>query len=154
MHSYQIDLEAEQIVRWIMAESRLAPSEFRITARRAIEPRALPTRKELRLGDEERDDLSESVTTGTLEIAPAHAAEGWRLTITVEDELGPRRLGKSGAAQEREIDIDAFYASFIRQGRGVAGAVAEVEDAESEQRLIRLLEDMETNRHGASRGRS
>ncbi len=117
-------------------------------ARRSVEARAVPTRKEFRLGDEEREDLSETATVATLEIAPAHGAEGWRLTITVEDELGPQPRGRLG---EREIDVAAFYEAFLRHDRGAAIAVAEVEGEEGEAHLTRLLEDVETNRHGPSR---
>ncbi len=151
MENYPIDLEPRQIVRWIIAESQIAPHEFKATARREVETRALPTRKELRLGDEERDDLSETATIATLEIAPAQATEGWRLKITVEDELGPQPLGRSAAGQEREMDVAAFYDSFLRQDRGLAVAAADVEGPEGEAHLARLLEDIETNRHGASR---
>ncbi len=152
MQIYPVELEPEQIVRWIMAESQLAPSEFRTSARSSVETRALPQRKELRLGDEERDDLSEVAAVGTLEIGPANMADGWLLTITVEDEFGPRFFDASTVAgPEREIGVAAFYDSFLRPGRGITTAVAKVRGPESKQRLSRLLKDIETDRHGSSR---
>ena len=155
MQTYPIEVEPEQIIDWIMVERQVAPSEFRVSARRAIETRELPTRKEFRLGEEERDDLSEIATVGTLQIAPAHAAEGWLVTIVVEDEFGPRILDESEASEgEQEIGVAAFYDLFIRPRRGNASAVAEVEGPESAERLTRLLEDIELNRHGSSRGGS
>src|SRR5208283_4660303 len=66
MQTYPVEVEPEQIVDWIMAESQIAPSELRVSARRAIETRELPTTKELRLGEEERDDLTEIAAIGTL----------------------------------------------------------------------------------------
>jgi hypothetical protein len=153
MHTYSIDIEPQQIIDWIMAESRVAPTEFRVSARRAIESRELPTRKEFRLGEEERDDLTEIATVGTLQIAPAHVADGWVLTIVVEDEFGPRILDESEATEtEQEIDVDAFYDLFIGPRRGNASAVAEVEGPDAKERLTRLLKDIEMDRHGSSRG--
>lgn len=153
METYPIEVDPEQIVDWIIAESLLAPHEFKVSARRAIETRELPTRKEFRLGEVERDDLTEVATIGTLQIAPAHAAEGWLITIVVEDELAPRVLDESEAAEEeeKEIDVAAFYDSFIRPRRGNASATAEVENAEAEEHLSRLLKDIESDRHGLSR---
>jgi hypothetical protein len=90
MRTYPIDIDPAQVVRWIMVEQQAAPSRFRVLARRASEVRDIPVRKELHLGDQEREDLSEIDTIATLEIAPAHASEGWSLTVEVEDEAGPR----------------------------------------------------------------
>jgi hypothetical protein len=153
MRTYPIDIEPEQIVDWIMVETQEAPAEFKVSARQAIETRDLPTRKELRLGEVERDDLTEVATIGTLQIAPAHAVEGWLITVVVEDEFGPRILDEAEAAEEeREIDVAAFYDSFIRPRRGNTSAIAEVDGPAAEERLTSLLKDIEMDRHGASRG--
>ena len=90
MQSYPVDLDPEQIVQWVMAERRAPPLVFTAIARRTTEPRDLPARREIRLGDQEREDLSEIATIATLEISPIHAGDGWRLTVVVEDEAGPR----------------------------------------------------------------
>jgi hypothetical protein len=155
MQTYPIDIEPEQIVDWIMVETQEAPAEFKVSARRAIETRELPARRELRLGEVERDDLTEVATIGTLQIAPAHAAEGWLITIVVEDEFGPRVLDESeGGEEEQEIGVDAFYDLFIRPRRGSASASAEVDNPDAEEHLSRLLKDIELDRHGASRATS
>jgi hypothetical protein len=87
-----------------------------------------------------------------LQIAPAHAAEGWLITVVVEDEFGPRILDEPEATwEEREIDASGFYNSFIRPRRGTASASAEVEGPDAEEHLNRLLKDIESNRHGSSR---
>ena len=152
METYPIEIDPEQIVDWIMAERLVAPNEFRVSATRAIETRELPTRKEVRLGEVERDDLIEVAAIGTLQIAPAHETEGWRITILVEDEFGPRSLDESEASEEeQEIDVAAFYDSFIRPPRGNASATAEVENSDAEKHLNRLLKDIELDRHGSSR---
>jgi len=148
MESYPVDLDAGQILRWITAEQRTEPSIFRIIGRRAIEVREIPARKELRLGDEEREDLREIATIATLEIAPFHSHEGWRLTIVVEDEAGPQMPERRAAiGGEEEIDLGAFYKEFVRPGRGNANVTAEVEDSAAKARLTRLLHSIETNRH-------
>jgi hypothetical protein len=149
MRTYPVDIDPEQVVRWIRAERKIAPSAFRVTSRRATEVEEIPAQREIHLGDEEREDLSEIATIATLEIAPVHASDGWLLTIVVEDEAGPR-VPDSGASVEGELEIDleAFYREFIRPGRGSASAVAEVEDANAEVRLANLLKMIEKNRHG------
>jgi hypothetical protein len=148
MQTYLIDIDPEQLVRWIIAELEASPSKFKTIARRATEARDLPIRKELRLGDEERDDLNETATVATLEIAPAHPADGWLLTVKVEDEIGPRMIDETSVSEdEREIGAGAFYHEFIRPGRGNTNATAEVEDEAAKARLTRILEDIETNRH-------
>ena len=152
METYPVDLDAGQILRWVMAEQRADPSMFRITARRATEVREIPARQELHLGDEEREDLREIATIATVEIAPFHIHEGWRLTIVVEDEAGPRMPARRAAiGGEEEIDLDAFYKEFIRPGRGDANVTAEAEDLAAKARLTRLLNTIETNRHGGGK---
>jgi hypothetical protein len=148
METYPVDIDAEQIVRWVRAEQEAAPSAFRIAATRANEVRELPVGKEAHLGDEEREDLSEVATIASLEIAPAHASDGWLLTVVVEDEVGPR-VPNAGAASEGEqqIDLSAFYREFIRPGRGTANVTAEVTDPAAGARLTALLGTMERNLH-------
>ena len=150
MESYPVDLDAGQILRWVMTEQRTAPSTFRMTARRASEVQEIPLRKELHLGDEEREDLREIATIATLEIAPFHAHDGWRLTIVVEDEAGPQisEGTATAAGGDEEIDPSAFYEEFVHPGRGTANVSAEVEDFAAKARVTRLLASIETNRHG------
>jgi hypothetical protein len=136
-----------------MAERRAAPLTFTAIARRGTAPRDLPAQRELRLGDQEREELTEIATIASLEIAPVHAGDGWRLTVVVEDEAGPR-IPEEGAAEEgeeEEIDLDAFYDEFIRPGRGSANVVAEFENPAGERHLADLLRTIERNRHGPDR---
>jgi hypothetical protein len=155
MPSYPLDVDPEQVVRWIMDEQQAAPERFRILARRSAELRDIPARKELHLGDQEREDLSEIETVATLEIAPAHAGEGWLLTVVVEDEAGPRLPDKGTlAGGEEQIDLRVFYNEFIRYGRGVANVVAEAMDKAAEARIEQLVSSIEENRHDPDRSRS
>jgi hypothetical protein len=146
---YPIDIEPAQIVKWLMTEQQATPSLFRIEARRASELRELPAAAKYHLGDEEREDLNEVDTVATLEVSPAHASEGWTLTITVEDEAGPRATGPEGI--ERQMDLGTFYRQFIRSGRGIATASAEIQGAEAEQHLKNLLNAVLVDRHPPSK---
>ncbi len=147
MESHAVDIDPSQIVRWIKAEQERSPSMFRITATRSRQVREIPVRQELRLGDEEREDLSEIATVATLEVAPAHPADGWLLRIVVEDEAGPRIAARETAsAPEQQIDLGAFYREFIRPGRGNAEITAETEGPEAKARLADLLGMIERNR--------
>jgi hypothetical protein len=103
MESYAVDIDPSQVVQWIRAEQERSPSTFRITARRSRQVREIPARQELHLGDEEREDLNEIATIATLEVAPAHPADGWLLRIVVEDEVGPRiSTGEMASAAEQQ----------------------------------------------------
>lgn len=146
MESYPVDLDPAQIVRWLLAEQTAGSLRLQLNARRSTEVREILEQQELHLGDEERDDLSEIATIGTLEITPQHRSEGWRLTIVVEDEAGPR-LVEPGPAGEQSIDLSMFYHDFLRPGRGTASIMAEVESPDGETHLMRLLTSIETDSH-------
>jgi hypothetical protein len=146
MESFEVDIDPAQVVRWIMAEHKTSPSTFKTVARRATEIRQIADRSEYHLGDEERENLSEMDTIATLEISPAHERDGWLLTVTVEDEIGPR-ITADGAGAEQRIDLGTFYKEFIRPGRGIANVVAQVGSPSARQNVNRLLEAIERNRH-------
>ena len=149
MRTYPVDIDPAQVVRWIMAEHQTEPLRFRILARRAAEVRDIPPRRELHLGDEERENLTEVDTIATLEIAPAQASEGWLLIVEVEDEAEPRLPERGPLAEgERQIDLRTFYDEFIRPGRGIANVIAEVGDDAAEVRVNELVSNIEKNRHG------
>jgi hypothetical protein len=155
MERFPVNIDAEQVVRWIMAEQATAPSTFKTTATRTTEVREIPARREYHLGDEEREDLSEVATLAALEIAPAHAGEGWLLTVAVEDEIGPRVSDDGGATEtEQRIDIGTFYSAFIRPGRGTANVIAQVDSPSARTSVTRLLNTIERNQHAVERGPS
>ena len=155
MRSYPIDVDPQQVVRWVMKEHEAAPGRFRISARRAAEVRDIPVRQNLHLGDAEREDLTEVDTIATLEIAPAHASDGWVLTVVVDDEAGPRLPDKRPLVEGQEqIDVRTFYNEFIRPGRGLANVEAEAEDVAAEARIEQLISSIEENRHGPDTSRS
>ena len=104
MEPFPVDIDPKQIVRWLIAEHRITPSSLKIAARRTTEVREIPARAELHLGDEEREDLSEVATVATLEITPAHPSDGWLMTISVEDEIGPRGPGRGTMVEDDQAD--------------------------------------------------
>lgn len=147
MESYPVDIDPDQVVRWLMAE-RGTGSGFRVLARRSTEARDIPLRSEFGLGDGEREDLSEVATIVTLEIAPPHASDGWLLTVVVEDEAGPRMQDDEEEVDpDQEMDLDAFYNEFTRLGRGSANVIVEVAGPEARARVTRLLNKIERNSH-------
>jgi hypothetical protein len=153
MESYPVDIDPAQVVRWVKAEQERSPSTFRISARRSREVREIPTRSELHLGEEEREDLTEIATVGTLEIAPARPADGWLLRVVVEDEVGPRiSAGEMASAAEQPIDLGAFYHEFMRSGRGNASIMGEVENPAGKAHLAYLLQTIEKNSHISEQG--
>ena len=155
METYPVDIDPGQLARWLKAECDVAPPIFRISARRRREVREIPARAETHFGDEEREDLTEIATIATLEIAPLHASDGWLLSVVVEDEIGPRISdGDTDSETERQIDLGTFYKEFIGPGRGNATVIAEVENPTAKEHLARLIDAIETNRHGENRGAS
>jgi hypothetical protein len=154
MEPFPVDIDPKQIVRWMIAEHRVTPSSLKIAARRTIEVRQIPAREDLHLGDEEREDLSEVATVATLEIAPAHPSEGWLMTITVEDEIGPRGPGRGTMVEDDEqIDLETFNSLFIRPERGTATVVAQADNTAAAARISSLLASIENNRHGPGVGK-
>ena len=155
MEPFPVDIDPKQIVRWIIAEHRIEPSSLKTVARRTAEERPIPTRADLHLGDEEREDLSEIATVATLEIAPAHPSDGWQMTVTVEDEIGPRGPGRGTTIEnDQQIDLETFYSQFIRPERGTATVVAQANDPAAEAHLSSLLASIENDRHGPGAGKS
>jgi hypothetical protein len=151
METYPVDIDPGQVARWVKAECEVAPSRFRISARRRREVREIPVQAGTHLDDAEREDLTEIATIATLEIAPVHASDGWLLSVVVEDELGPRiSNGSTGGEAEQQIDLGTFYKEFIRPGRGNANVTAEAADPAAKEHLARLIKAIETNRHDAA----
>lgn len=150
MESYpvDIDIDPEQVVRWLMVERTRGSSGLDISAWRFNQKRPIEPRAEDRFGDEEREDLSDEVTVAQLVIAPVHAGEGWRIVVSVEVEREPIVPGEDSAEDEREpIDLDTFYLDFLRPGRGTSSVTAEVESTEAEAHLEQVLHAIEANVH-------
>jgi len=152
VESFPVDIDAAQVVRWLMTERAATRSALTTTVNCLTEVRQIPMRSEFHLGDEEREDLSELATVATLEIAPMHEREGWLLTVTVEDEIGPRVLSNGlDLGAEHQIDLGTFYNKFIRPGRGVASVAARADGPSARAKLNYLLSAIERDQHVAER---
>lgn len=150
MQSQPVDIDPEQVVRWIRAELAAAPTAFRVIASRSADVREIRAGSIPPLGEEETKDLSERVVLAALTIEPTHT-EGWRLNIVVEDDVGPQLDSDAETVEtEDEIDLDTFYEEFIRPGRGIAYVTAEVESPQDRSRLTRLLSRIERDVHRAN----
>jgi hypothetical protein len=148
--SFPLGIDPAQVVRCLMTERAAAALTTTVTC--STEVRRIPARSEFHLGDEERADLSELSTVASLGIAPTHKREGWLLTVTVEDELGPRMLSNGlDLATERQIDLGTFYNKFIRPGRGVASVAGRADSPSARAKLNYRLSAIERNQHVAKR---
>ena len=151
MQTIPIEIDPGQLVHWLEVECAIAPSSFKITGSRSTSTADIPIRSELHLGDSEREDLSEVDSIGTLEITPAYDSGGRKMTVIVEDEVGPRLLdGSAGDWPEQAIDLGTFAKEFIRSGRGTANVFAELQDAAAVDRVQQLITAIEADRHPSS----
>ena len=62
-------------------------------------------------------------------------------------------MAARGGEAEQQIDLGTFYKEFIHPGRGNATVTAEVADPAAKEHLARVIEAIETNRHGAGQAR-
>jgi hypothetical protein len=147
-HPVDIDIDPEQVVRWLMVEWQKGGSGLDVRVSRTNERVPVEPRAEDRLGDEEREDLSDEVTVAKLEVTPTHAGKGWRLVVSAEAELEPFVPDEDFEEKEQApIDLDTFYLEFVRPGRAAITISAEAETVEAEADLVRLTNAIETNVH-------
>jgi hypothetical protein len=150
MDSYPVDVDVdpEQVVRWLLVERQRGGSGLRTSAWLSSERHPLLARMEDRLGDEEREDLADETSVATLEIAPVHASGGWRMVISVAGESDPLADGEAPPGEVREsLELDSFYLDFLRPARCTVSVAAEVDSPEGEANLRWLLQAIETNAH-------
>ena len=147
METYPVDLEASQIVRWLIDEERRGTLQLRVTTTRSYAVEALE-KADLDQIAEEVEDLNDILAIGTLEVRPPVSKNGWMLRIRVEDRIGPRVPEDEDAPEEEEeIDLQTFEADFILPGRGTADISLEAEDAHAKASFTRLLNHMLRNEH-------
>lgn len=147
METYPVDLEASQIVRWLIDEERRGTLQLRVTATRSYAVEALE-KADLDQIAEEVEDLNDILAIGTLEVRPPVSKNGWMLRIRVEDRIGPRVPEDEDAPEEEEeIDLQTFEADFILPERGTADISLEAEDAHAKASFTRLLNHMLRNEH-------
>ena len=71
VETYPVDIAPEQVVRWLMVEGRLHAFDLLVSATRSFEAGELAGDE--RLGDEEREEVSEISDVGLLEVMPGRS---------------------------------------------------------------------------------
>jgi len=147
MPEYGIDVDAGQIVHWLMddlAAGKQSRLDIRATREYAAEPVADP--EQAGLGEDE--EAAVLTTVGRLEVRPAGGEPAWVMRLRVDDVLGPHLPDDESVPEDpEEIDIEAFFENFVVPDRGTFYASVEVETPEAKQALDRLLAEMITDRH-------
>lgn len=153
METYSLDIDAEQVVRWLMDEQRTGSLRLEGLATRAYVVETLTEREAQGFGDEEAEELSDVLTVGVLEVRPPAVHGGWLLRLRVEDRVGPRSPEDDDVAlEEEEIDLETFEAEFIRPERGTVDITLEVDDAQGKARFTRLFNNMLRDKHPVAAG--
>jgi len=143
-----VDVEARQIVRWLLAEQRTKTFDLLLNVTRSFEPTELSAAEEGQMGDEERQELSEINEVGLLEVMPRKEPSRWILRIRVIDDIGPRMPDDEPVpTEDEEIDLETFNEEFIVADRGYVEVSAEAQDRAADGELGRLIEAIVTNSH-------
>jgi len=143
----QVDVEARQIVRWLLAEERIKAFGLLLNLTRSFERAELAPGEEGQMGDAEGEELSEINEVGLLEVMPRKEPSRWTLRIRVVDDIGPRMPDDEPVpTEEEEIDLETFNEEFIAGDRGSIEVSAEARDSASGAELGRLIKAIVTDR--------
>jgi hypothetical protein len=144
----EVDVDAKQIVRWLLEEERIENFGLLVTATRSYERVEFTPGEESTLGDQEGEELSEINEVGLLEVMPRKEPGRWALRIRVTDDIGPRVPDDEAAPiKDEEIDLATFHTEFIESDRGFTEVTAEVKDRTANADLTNLIEAIVTDRH-------
>lgn len=147
METYPVDLDARQIVLWLLEEKRRGALGLKTIATRSYIPEGVTNFGSQNVS-EDAGDLSDVLAVGELEVAPPAARDGWTLRIRVEDRLGPRLPDDGDAPEgEQEIDLATFAADFILPERGIAEVELDAADARAKASFTRLFNRMVIDEH-------
>ena len=149
MERYSLDIAPEQVVLWLLDEQRRGRRKLEVSASRAYEAPEIAARELSGLGDEERDELSDVLEVGLLEVTPPPGSARWTLRIRFEDDTA-QRLPEDEAVPEgeEEIDLETFYRDFIEPPRGTLEVSVEVESPAAKGQLNKILNAILRDRHG------
>jgi hypothetical protein len=151
VETYPIDLEASQIVRWLIDEQRRGTLQFNVAATRSYVVEAFE-RADLAQMGEDAADLNDVLAIATLEVRSAGGKNSWVLRIRVEDRVGPRLPEDEDAPDgEEDIDLQTFEADFIKPDPDAAEVTLEAENAHAKANFTKLFNHMLRNEHGAKR---
>jgi hypothetical protein len=148
VESVTVDIDAKQIVGWLLQEERIEPFDLLVSATRSYQRQEFSPEEEEELGDEESEDLSEINEVGLIEVMPRKGPGRWTLRIRVIDDIGPRMPEDEPIpTEDEEIDLATFDNEFIRADRGFVEVSAEAKDRAASADLFRVLEAIVTDRH-------
>ncbi len=143
-----VDLEAKQIVRWLVEEQRAGAFDLLVTATRSYERTELSASEAGSIGEAEREEISEINEVGLLEVLPRKGPSRFALRVRVVDDIGPRMPDDEPVpAEDEEIDLETFNEEFIAADRGLVEVSAEAHDRAGRAELARLINAIMTNRH-------
>lgn len=149
METHPLDIAAEQVVRWLLAEQHAGQRKLRVDAARSFLIEKIPSPTERGLGDEESEDLTEVTVIGLLEVRPQHEAEGWLLRVRVEDPLAGRLPADGSAADvPEEIELATFHSDFIVPDRGTTYVSVETASKAAWDSFNNLLDEIRRDSHG------
>ena len=118
METYPVDLEASQIVRWLIEEQRRGTLQLNVMATRSYVVEALEKADLDQIG-EEGEDLSDILAIGMLEVSPPAAKDGWVLRIRVEDRIGRGCARRRRGTRSSDLR-SGFYRARVRHRRGLS----------------------------------
>jgi hypothetical protein len=154
VETYPIDIAPDQVVRWLMVEGRLPAFDLLVSATRSFGTGELTGGASRRLGDEEREEVSEISEVGVLEVMPRQKPHIWTLRIRVEDDIGPRLPEDEPVPEtEEELDLPTFYEEFIKADRGVAEVSLDAESPAAKAKATRVLNAILTDQHQRGKGK-
>ncbi len=148
MEPIAVDVEAKQIVRWLLDEERSRAFDLLVSATRSYEREELAPGEQGQLGEAEGQELSEINEVGLLEVMPRKEPSRWTLRIRVTDDIGPRMPDDEPVpTEDEEIDLATFNEEFVVADRGFTEVSAEAKDRAASAELTRLVEAILTDRH-------
>jgi hypothetical protein len=149
MEHYALDLAPELLVRWLRHDLRSGHARVLVRAWREYQTDDSDL-TQAPLGDE-ADDVHAVSAIGTLELEPEGRADGWVLTVRVEDTAGPRLPEDEDAPAEPEaLDLEAFVEAFPQLESGGAFMWVSVESPAAKRSFEGFLERM-VKRHRGGR---
>lgn len=148
MQRYPLDIAPEQVVLWLLYEQRAGRHKLTVSASRAYEVPEIADRELAGLGDEDREEFSDVLEIGLLEVTPPPGSPRWTLRIRFEDDVGARLPEDEPVPDgEEEIDLQTFYDAFIDAPHGTLDVSVEVENPAADGHLNKLLNEMLRDRH-------
>lgn len=150
MQTYSLDIDPEQLVFWTRAELARRPSSLRTYATCGREVRRFDRNSEYARADGEDEDIHEIATVATLEISPGSSADGWSISILVEDEPGESLAEEGNELLDAEIDLDTFHDLFLKPDRGIVYVTATVDNEAAQSRAVQFLSNVLNDRHNGN----